>query len=117
MVKDNKGKKKLIGFFETIKDVNKACQHDINIKGVNYKWDSTRKNNDKNLKKSKLNLSKKDKNMGRKRQQQDGIVAILESLVRTFKKESKVESRKEKKNKSCGGRAQLVVEKYYSICS
>ncbi|RIA90106.1 hypothetical protein C1645_738101 [Glomus cerebriforme] len=38
IVKDNKGKKKLIGFFEKQADVVEACQHPITINNVEYKW-------------------------------------------------------------------------------
>ncbi|RIA88525.1 hypothetical protein C1645_826207 [Glomus cerebriforme] len=124
IVKDNKGKKKLIGFFEKHADVITACQHPITIDNVKYNWtrdnykqkqekkkargnnnkkrDSNKKDSDK--KKSK-DTSSSRKNLSKKRggNKQDSVADILaKALAKIMAGQEKSGSRKGKKNKSRG---------------
>ncbi|RIA84792.1 hypothetical protein C1645_831740 [Glomus cerebriforme] len=102
IVKDNKGKRKLIGFFEKQADMITACQHPIMINNIEYKWtcdnykqrkenksNSGGKNNrrsdsdKKGLNKKKLKdtlSSKKTSNKKQEGSKQDSIADILQKL-------------------------------------
>ncbi|RIA81419.1 hypothetical protein C1645_744531 [Glomus cerebriforme] len=116
IVKDNKGKRKLIGFFKKQLDVNKACQATLDIKGVEYKWirdnykpdkkksagkykrnSNSLKNSDKKKSKKNLLLNKKNKK-NKYGGKQDSIADVLvkKALSKILEGHTKSKSRKEK---------------------
>ncbi|RIA88713.1 hypothetical protein C1645_825942 [Glomus cerebriforme] len=126
IVKDTKGNRKIIGFFEKQADVIKACQASITFKNVEYKWvrdnykqekhkagSKYKRNTDlkKDLDKKKKSKStsssnKKDKKSNKNKRggsQQDSVVDILvKALTKITAGQEKSKSRKEKKNKARG---------------
>ncbi|RIA81801.1 hypothetical protein C1645_863992 [Glomus cerebriforme] len=92
IVKDNKGKKKLIGFFEKQANVVMACQHLIMINNVKYKW-----NHDN----YKQRQEKKEKARGKNNKKSDSNKKDLNK-----KKSKDTSSSKNKLNKKRGGSKQ-----------
>ncbi|RIA84433.1 hypothetical protein C1645_832282 [Glomus cerebriforme] len=123
IVKDNKGKRKLIGFFEKQADVIAACQHPFTINNVEYNWtrdnykqrqekkNAGGKNNKKNnskkkdldRKKSKDTSSSKNKSSKKRGgSKQDSVADILAQALAQIMVGQKSKSRNGKKNKTRG---------------